>query len=305
MHMNAMTSHQVERPILRPVSIVRCARTLLVLLGAVVIGAAGWAADTSPAQARFVRFQRGATTAYGVMQGEQVRELSGDLFGAWVRTDRLYSLDTVKLLPPTQPTQVLAMAGNYRSHLNSEEIPPKFRIPQPFLKSPSCLIGHGAAIVLPKDARDVHFEGELVLVIGKTTRQASREKAAEAIFGVTCGNDVSERYWQNDEQDKDIQWWRAKGSDTFGPVGPWIVTGLDWNNLELRVRVNGEVKQQDSTSRLIHDAAAIVSMISRYVTLQPGDLIFTGTPGTTSALKPGDVVEVEIEGIGVLRNSVE
>jgi len=270
-----------------------------------VIGAAGWAADTSPAQARFVRFQRGATTAYGVMEGEQVRELSGDLFGAWVRTDRLYSLDTVKLLPPTQPTQVLAMAGNYRSHLNSEEIPPKFRIPQPFLKSPSCLIGHGAAIVLPKDARDVHFEGELVLVIGKTTRQASREKAAEAIFGVTCGNDVSERYWQNDEQDKDIQWWRAKGSDTFGPVGPWIVTGLDWNNLELRVRVNGEVKQQDSTSRLIHDAAAIVSMISRYVTLQPGDLIFTGTPGTTSALKPGDVVEVEIEGIGVMRNSVE
>ncbi|MBP7946166.1 MAG: fumarylacetoacetate hydrolase family protein [Verrucomicrobia bacterium] len=118
-------------------------------------------------------------------------------------------------------------------------------------------------------------------------------------------NDVSERYWQNDEQDKDIQWWRAKGSDTFGPVGPWIVTGLDWSNLELRVRVNGEVKQQDRTSRLIHDAAGIVSMISRYVTLQPGDLIFTGTPGATSALKPGDVVEVEIEGIGVLRNSVE
>jgi 2-keto-4-pentenoate hydratase/2-oxohepta-3-ene-1,7-dioic acid hydratase in catechol pathway len=124
------------------------------------------------------------------------------------------------------------------------------------------------------------------------------------VFGVTAGNDVSERVWQNDEETKDIQWWRAKGADTFGPVGPYIVTGIDYDNLDIQLRLNGEVKQKDNTSQFIHDIPNTVSFISRYVTLHPGDLIYTGTPGETSALKASDIVEVELEGVGVLRNNV-
>jgi 2-keto-4-pentenoate hydratase/2-oxohepta-3-ene-1,7-dioic acid hydratase in catechol pathway len=121
---------------------------------------------------------------------------------------------------------------------------------------------------------------------------------------VTAGNDISERIWQNDADAKDVQWWRAKGTDTFGPVGPYIVTGIDYGNLMLRLRLNGEVKQEARTSQLIHDIASTVSFISQYVTLHPGDLIFTGTPGKTAEIKPGDLVEVELEGVGVLRNPV-
>ena len=180
------------------------------------------------------------------------------------------------------------------------QVPEKFAIPQPFFKSPSCLIPHEAEIVLPKDSRSVQYEGELVIVIGKKAQQVPQESALDYVLGVTCGLDVSERIWQKN----DIQWWRAKGSDTFGPCGPFIASGIDYDNLALQLRLNGEVKQKDQTSQLIHNVAAMVSTISRYITLHPGDLIFTGTPGETTDLKPGDIVEVEIEGIGVLRNRV-
>jgi 2-keto-4-pentenoate hydratase/2-oxohepta-3-ene-1,7-dioic acid hydratase in catechol pathway len=115
---------------------------------------------------------------------------------------------------------------------------------------------------------------------------------------------VSERYWQNDADNKDVQWWRAKGSDTFGPVGPYIATGLKYDDLLIRLRLNGEVRQEERTSQFINDISTQVSFISKYITLHPGDLILTGTPGKTDALKPGDVVEVELEGVGVLRNKV-
>ncbi len=266
-----------------------------------------WAVAADPPQAgqRYLRFRAGDTTAYGILEGGRVRELQGDLFGTFSKTDRTHALKEVTLLTPTVPTQVLALAGNYRSHLGDETIPARFRIPQPFFKSPSCLVADGEAIVIPADSPGpVHFEAELVIVIGKKASKVPRERALEYVFGVTCGNDVSERYWQNDEPGKDVQWWRAKGADTFGPVGPYIATGLNPDDLLLRLRLNGEVKQEERTSRLIHDVASTVSVISRHITLQPGDLIFTGTPGETSAIKPGDVVEVELEGVGVLRNPV-
>ena len=252
----------------------------------------------------FLRFQKGHTIAYGMLEGDQVRQLSGDLFGKWSKTQTLFPLKEVKILTPTTPTQVLAMAGNYRSHHGKEEPPPQFQIPQLFFKSPSCLIAKGEPIILPKDSEVVHEEAEMVIVIGKTCRKVPKNKALEYVFGVTAGNDVSERIWQNDKDRKDVQWWRAKGTDTFGPVGPYIVTGVDYGNLKLSMRVNGKVVQEEKTDHLIHDVAAIVSHISRYVTLHPGDLIFTGTPGKTSALKPGDVAEVELEGVGILRNPV-
>lgn len=254
--------------------------------------------------AKYLRFQKGETVAYGLLEGDRVRQLSGDLFGKWTKTETTHALKDVKLLPPTTPTQVLALAGNYRSHLKDETIPPQFKIPQPFYKSPSCLVGQGEPIVIPKDAKTIHYEGELVIVIGKKCRKVTKEQAPQYIFGVTIGNDVSERIWQNDADSKDVQWWRAKGADTFGPVGPYIATGLDYGNLLLRLRLNGEVKQEERTDHLIHDIPSTVSFISQYVTLHPGDLIFTGTPGKTSDIKPGDVVEVEIEGIGTLRNPV-
>ncbi len=270
----------------------------MVALAAVVQG-------QQPSPAKYMKFQAGEVVAYGLVEGDRVRQLDGDLFSAWKKTDKTFALKDVKALVPTRPTQVLALAGNYKSHLKEAEIPPKFQIPQPFFKSPSCLVPQGADIVIPKDSPGpVHYEAELVIVIGKTCRKVSKERALDYVFGVTCGNDVSERFWQNDAEGKDVQWWRAKGADTFGPVGPYIASGLNYDNLLLRLRLNGEVRQEEKTSQFIHDVAAQVSFLSKYVTLHPGDLIFTGTPGKTEALKPGDVVEVELEGVGVLRNKV-
>jgi 2-keto-4-pentenoate hydratase/2-oxohepta-3-ene-1,7-dioic acid hydratase in catechol pathway len=281
----------------------RCLKLLLLVLATVGgLGDQAWSQQTGT---RYLRFQAGETIAYGILEGEHVRQLDGDLFGAWKKTDKTHPLADVKILIPTRPTQVLALAGNYKSHLSDAVIPPKFQIPQPFFKSPSCLVPHGAEIVIPKDAPGpVHYEAELTIVIGKTCRKVSKEQALEYVFGVTCGNDVSERYWQNDPENKDVQWWRAKGADTFGPVGPYIVTGVNYDDLLLRLRLNGEVKQEERTSQFINNIAEQVSYISKYITLHPGDLIFTGTPGKTESLKPGDVVEVELEGVGVLRNKV-
>ncbi|NLS95427.1 MAG: fumarylacetoacetate hydrolase family protein [Planctomycetaceae bacterium] len=254
---------------------------------------------------KFARFKVNDTITYGVVEGDNVREISGTIFEDWQKTDKVHALSDVKLMVPTRPQHVFAMAGNYKSHLSDAEIPPKFRIPQPFLKSLSSLTAHESRIVIPKDAtEEVHYEAEMVIVIGKRARRVPKEKALDYVLGVTCGNDVSERYWQNDEENKDVQWWRAKGSDTFGPCGPFIATGLDYDDLLLTLRLNGEVKQQERTSQMIHDVAAQVNFISKYVTLLPGDLIFTGTSGKTSKLQAGDVVEVELEGVGVLRNRV-
>jgi 2-keto-4-pentenoate hydratase/2-oxohepta-3-ene-1,7-dioic acid hydratase in catechol pathway len=158
--------------------------------------------------------------------------------------------------------------------------------------------------VIPQGATNVHHECELVVVIGKRASNVTVEQARDCILGVTCGNDVSEREWQNGKK-KDVQWWRAKGADTFSPVGPVIARGIDYGNLGIQARVNGKVMQKDSTDHLVHDCPTMVSFISQFVTLMPGDLIFTGTPGTTSPMKPGDVVEVEIDGIGVLKNPLQ
>jgi 2-keto-4-pentenoate hydratase/2-oxohepta-3-ene-1,7-dioic acid hydratase in catechol pathway len=246
---------------------------------------------------KYARFQVGKKAAYGIVEGDRVRELSGDLFGKWSKTDKTYALADVKLLVPTRPSKVLALAGNYKSHLEKMPAP---KMPEIFFKVPSALLPTGGQIVIPKGTGDVHYEGEMVVVIGKRAKNVPENRALAYVLGVTCGNDVSARDWQKNDR----QWWRAKGSDTFGPCGPFIASGLDYDNLQLQLRLNGQVKQNTRTSDLIHPVARIVSWISRHVTLEPGDLIFTGTPGATSAIKPGDVVEVELEGVGVLKNTV-
>jgi 2-keto-4-pentenoate hydratase/2-oxohepta-3-ene-1,7-dioic acid hydratase in catechol pathway len=146
----------------------------------------------------------------------------------------------------------------------------------------------------------VHYEAEVVIVIGRRASNVAPGQALDYVLGITCGNDISARAWQKN----DVQWWRAKGSDTFGPCGPFVAAGIDYANLDMELRVNGEVRQKTNTKNMIHDIPQTVSFISRYVTLEPGDLIYTGTPGKTQPLYPGDVVEVEIEGVGVLRNNV-
>ncbi|HYO84424.1 MAG TPA: fumarylacetoacetate hydrolase family protein [Bryobacteraceae bacterium] len=248
---------------------------------------------------RYVRFRQGNATSYGILEGDSVREVRGSLFDGKPGSAR-YKLNEVKLLYPCEPKKALAVGLNYRSHLGTAKPPSR---PEIFYKPITCLQNPDDPIVIPADAKNVHYEGELVIVIGAPARNVSTQEARDVIFGVTCGNDVSERDWQGGPH-KDLQWWRAKGADSFGPLGPMIVRGVDYGRLMLRTRLNGQVVQQQSTSDLLFDCPAIVSFVSKYVTLTPGDVIYTGTPGATKPMKPGDSVEVEIEGIGVLRNPV-
>jgi 2-keto-4-pentenoate hydratase/2-oxohepta-3-ene-1,7-dioic acid hydratase in catechol pathway len=252
----------------------------------------------------YARFRYAGRSSHGLLEGDRLRTIEGDLFGDHAVLDEFVPLSDVTLLAPVRPGNILAAAVNYGSHvpsartvLNQDEPP---TVPQLFLKPSSSVVGPGDTIVLPEGARRVDAEGELVAVIGRRCRGVSPEQALDYVFGYTCGNDVSARHWQRD----DLQWWRAKGSDTFCPIGPLIATGLDPANLELRTLLNGREAQKTNTAGLIHNLADLVSFASQVMTLEPGDLIFTGTPGETPTLSDGDVVEVQIEGIGVLQNPV-
>jgi 2-keto-4-pentenoate hydratase/2-oxohepta-3-ene-1,7-dioic acid hydratase in catechol pathway len=246
---------------------------------------------------KYIRYRCAGISSYGILGGETVKEIAGGLFGDKQETGKTFSLSSVQLLCPCEPTKVLAVGWNYQSHIDTRKPPSE---PGIFLVAVSALLPHEGTIVIPPGASNVHYEGELALVIGKETRQVAAPEAENYIFGFTCGNDVSEREWQKN----DLQWWRAKGCDTFAPLGPAIVAGFDWRRSRIETRVNGAVAQSGQFSELLFDPPTIVSYISQYVTLYPGDVIYTGTPGVTKALKAGDQVEVEIPGIGVLRNRV-
>ena len=254
----------------------------------------------------FARLRHGDFEGYGLVEDGRVQPLEGDLFGEHRPSGEALPLDSVRLLAPVaRPGKILAAAVNYPSHVAGSqamtglsEAPKK---PELFLKPSSSVAGPEETIVLPRDAGRVDYEGELVAVIGHLCRGVSTAEALTYVFGYTCGNDVSARHWQRD----DLQWWRAKGSDTFSPVGPYIATGLDPAALELRTRLNGREVQTANTGTLIHSVAALIAFASGVMTLEPADLVFTGTPGETGRLSDGDVVEVEIGGIGVLRNAVK
>jgi len=235
--------------------------------------------------------------AWGVLEGGVVYDLVSSPFEAEVRSGASTPLQTVRLLAPCEPSKVIAVGRNFRSHLQGRETPLE---PGLFAKLPSSIIGPGDPIVLPPDADDVHFEGELVVVIGKRARRVSVDRASDHVFGVTAGNDVSARGWQKN----DLQWLRAKGSDSFGPLGPTIATDANYNDLLIETRLNGELVQSERSRDFIFPVSEIVSYASRYFTLLPGDVIFTGTPGSTSALSRGDRVEVKIQAVGTLENHV-
>jgi 2-keto-4-pentenoate hydratase/2-oxohepta-3-ene-1,7-dioic acid hydratase in catechol pathway len=244
----------------------------------------------------YVRYDLKGDVSYGRLDGDTIHTISGNLFGENRETGDEVSLESVRLLPPSEPSKVLAVGLNYQSHAGMSGA----ARPELFAKLPSSLVGHDGNIVFPADANRLHFEGELVVIIGKQAKHISEAEVPDHIFGISIGNDVSERGWQG----SDLQWLRAKAADTFGPVGPSIATGLNYNDLLLETRVNGKVVQSERTNMLIHSVDKIVSFTSRYFTLEPGDMIFTGTPGQTSSLNPGDIVEIELEDVGVLRNRV-
>lgn len=245
----------------------------------------------------FVRYTDGQDTFYvSVMDGKSY-PITGDIFGEYTVNAEHIETHSLKSMLPVSPEKVFAVGMNFASHMSSpSDLPPPI-----FLKLPSSLALSGQELMMPKDASNVHFEGELVLVIGKEAKNVSVSEAHEAIFGVTVGNDLTERNWQG----SDLQWLRAKAADGFGPIGSAIVTNVDYNNVVLTTRLNGKIVQQENTRNMIHSPSKVVSYLSHYFTLKPGDLIFMGTPGRTQALANGDVIDVSIDEIGRVSNTVK
>ena len=242
---------------------------------------------------------RGKTTSAVVTSDDPpfVHFVRGGSFGRLERTGERAPLAEVRLLAPVRPTKVVAIGINYRSHAGDRPVPEG---PEPFLKAPSSVIGPGEAIVLPPGAGRVEEEAEVVAVIGRRARNLREDEVDRHVLGYTCGNDVSARAWQQG----DLQWWRAKSSDTFTAVGPWVETALDPERIALRCRVNGEVVQEGHTRDLVHSIRRCIAHISSAMTLERGDLVFTGTPGVPVQIRPGDTVEVAVDGVGVLSNPV-
>ncbi|MCL4465143.1 MAG: fumarylacetoacetate hydrolase family protein [Chloroflexi bacterium] len=234
-----------------------------------------------------------------MVEDGQVVELQGSIFGSYRPAGRPLPLSDVKLLAPCAPSKLLCFGLNYAAHAAEGGSEPPTS-PILFLKAPSSVIGPGDSIVLPDHTSRIDHEAELAVVIKDVTKDVSEAEALQHVLGYTCSNDVSHRPLQK----SDGQWCRAKSFDTFGPMGPWIVTDIDPGNLSIKCLVNGEVKQSSNTNDLIFSVPYLVSWLSKNMTLMPGDVIMTGTPSGVGPLKAGDVVEIAIEGIGTLSNPV-
>ena len=248
---------------------------------------------------KIVRYRFKEAIGYGLLEGEEIQEIQGDVFGEFRVGGGIGSLEEVELLAPCVPGKIVAVGLNYRDH--AEEV--KQKIPDEpllFLKPLTAVIGPGEKIIYPRMSSRVDYEGELGVVIAKASRDVPPESARDHILGYVCFNDVTAR----DLQRKDSQWTRAKGFDTFAPLGPWIITDLDPHHLTLETFLNGELKQSSTTENLIFTCDRLVSFISQIMTLMPGDVIATGTPSGIGPMKVGDRVDVVIEGIGTLTNFV-
>jgi len=256
---------------------------------------------------RWIRYSVSGQTSYGILEGDRIEEVTGDPFSEFQKTGNTHVLSDVKIELPVVPKTFYAVGFNYPEHVR--EIAAKQGIepvlptqPDVGYRANTGLIAHGEEIVVPHDATEaVHYEGELVAVVGRRTKNVSEADALSCLLGFTIGNDVSERSWQ--KSDKTL--WRAKNTDTFAPMGPWIETDVgDLDKLETTVRVNGEVTSQFATNAMLFGVAKFISTISRYITLEPGDVLWMGTDGKSPDLKDGDVVDVDISGIGRLTNRV-
>ena len=239
-------------------------------------------------------------TFYAALEGDRVRRLEGAPFGTMTETGETCPLDAVRLLAPVTPSKIVCVGKNYLDHAKEfdSEVPKE---PLLFLKPSTAVIGPEDTVEYPAFGTRVDFEGELGVVVGKRCKGVKAEDFASVILGYACVNDVTER----DIQFRDGQWTRGKGFDTFGPIGPWIVTDLDPADLRIQTRLNGAVKQDSRTSKLIFSLGRILEHVTACMTLLPGDVIATGTPEGVGPMRRGDTVEVEIQGIGVLRNQIK
>ncbi|MFO8035029.1 MAG: fumarylacetoacetate hydrolase family protein [Anaerolineales bacterium] len=249
---------------------------------------------------RILRYQmKDAEPRFGWLLDDQVGPIQGNPFEAFQREEVELPLEDVRLLPPTLPSKVICVARNYAAHAaeHDAEVP---EVPVLFFKPPSAVIGPEDEIVIPPQASRVEEEAELAVVIGKKGRWISAEQAQEHILGFTIGNDVTERAFQR----QDLLWTRAKGFDTFAPLGPWIETDFNPADAMISCHVNGELRQMASTRDMVFSVEQLIAFASSVMTLYPGDVILTGTPEGVSPLKAGDLVEMSIEGIGTLQNKV-
>ncbi|AEC01439.1 fumarylacetoacetate hydrolase family protein [Parasphaerochaeta coccoides] len=251
---------------------------------------------------RFIRYSYKNSIGYGTVSGDHVQPISSNFLGeGWEASGSPLALSDVTVLSPVSPSKAVCVGMNYHTHM--EEMKASLPVtPVIFIKPDTCVIGPGQEIIPPTWLSGrTDYEGELVIVIGRTAKNVSEKDAPSYIFGYTIGNDVTAR----DLQDPHGQWTVAKGFDTFLPLGPAVVTGVDVSDVTLETRVNGKVKQSSTTANLIFKPAYLVSYISQVMTLKPGDIIMTGTPGGIGSLAGGDVVEITIEGIGTLSNPVK
>jgi 2-keto-4-pentenoate hydratase/2-oxohepta-3-ene-1,7-dioic acid hydratase in catechol pathway len=248
---------------------------------------------------KIVRFSLGKRTGYGILDNQTIKVIQGNPFYKIQYSGATFTLSEVKLRAPCVPSKIVCLGVNYRSHageMNSQ--PPSS--PLIFLKPPTAIIGPEDKIIYPEMSQRVDYEGELGVVIKKKTSHVASQDALDYILGYTCFNDVTAR----DLQRLDGQWTRGKGFDTFAPFGPCIETDFDPTNAPLETYLNGELKQKSNTTELIFPVSEIISFISRVMTLLPGDVIATGTPGGIGPMNPGDIIEIKIAPIGVLRNYV-
>ncbi len=251
---------------------------------------------------KFLRFKSKEGKTYtGVLEDGDIYEIEGDIFQEYKVTKNKHPLSEIRFLPPCNPTKIVAVGLNYRDHA-AEMKKPIPEEPLLFMKPSTAVIGHEDKIIYPNHmASRLDYEGELAVVIGKTTRWVEENEAFDYVFGYTCINDITAR----DLQIKDVQYTRAKGFDTFAPIGPVIETELDPTDLEISTYLNDERRQHSRTSELIFNIPKLLVFISRVMTLLPGDIIATGTPSGIGPMKQGNTVEVKVEGIGILRNYVD
>ena len=241
---------------------------------------------------KFARFEVSNEISYGIIDNGEVIQIDNNpILGSYDKTGKSFNESDVKILCPNpNPSKSLCLALNYGSHLGERGAPTR---PEPFYKTSTALIGPGDAIKIHPEAGLVACESELVAIIGKVTKNVSEEEALDYVFGYTCGNDVSAREWQGGD-DAENQWWRAKSADTFGPLGPHIVTDIDPQNVAIRGLVNGVEGQNCHSSEMLFSTAKSISFISKYATLLPGDMLWTGTSGKTPPINPGDTVTLSL-----------
>jgi 2-keto-4-pentenoate hydratase/2-oxohepta-3-ene-1,7-dioic acid hydratase in catechol pathway len=249
---------------------------------------------------RIVRYQyKNEAPTYGWLLENKVGPIVGNIYDEYRRQEVGLPLASVRLLAPVQPSKIVCIGRNYAEHAKEHdaEVP---KVPLLFLKPPSAIINPGEAIILPPQSQQVEHEAELVVVVGKRAHNVTVERARDYIFGYTVGNDVTAR----DLQRSDGQWTRSKGFDTFCPFGPWVDTEFDPSDAVITCRVSGQPRQMASTRDMVFNVSSLIAFISAVMTLEPGDLIFTGTPAGVSPLEDGDEVVAEIEGLGKLSNPV-